>query len=85
MLLPPSALTTESTPASGVALCAVALGMQQQKRAAVARSLVPIAIGHALAIGSVVLACGVSRQGAVARSRPLSVGVRPESGLAAIA
>ncbi len=37
-------------------LFAVALGMQQQKASAVARSLVPIAIGHALAIGSVVLA-----------------------------
>jgi len=37
-------------------LFAVALGMQQQKASAVARSLVPIAIGHALAIGGVVLA-----------------------------
>jgi len=37
-------------------LFAVALGMQEQKSSAVARSLVPIAIGHALAIGSVVLA-----------------------------
>ena len=37
-------------------LFAVALGMQEQKGSAVARSLVPIAIGHALAIGSVVLA-----------------------------
>jgi hypothetical protein len=36
-------------------LFAVALGMQQQKASAVARSLVPIAIGHAAAIGSVVL------------------------------
>jgi hypothetical protein len=36
-------------------LFAVALGMQQQKGSAVARSLVPIAVGHALAIGSVVL------------------------------
>src|SRR6202051_2445012 len=36
-------------------LFAVALGMQEQKGSAVARSLVPIAIGHALAIGSVVL------------------------------
>ena len=37
-------------------LFAVALGMQEQKGSAVARSLVPIAIGHAAAIGSVVLA-----------------------------
>jgi hypothetical protein len=37
-------------------LFAVALGMQEQKGSAVAKSLVPIAIGHALAIGSVVLA-----------------------------
>jgi hypothetical protein len=37
-------------------LFAVALGMQEQKGSAVARSLVPIAIGHAVAVGSVVLA-----------------------------
>jgi hypothetical protein len=37
-------------------LFAVALGMQEHKGSAVARSLVPIALGHALAIGSVVLA-----------------------------
>jgi hypothetical protein len=36
-------------------LFAVALGMQEQRGSAVVRSLVPIAIGHALAIGSVVL------------------------------
>ena len=36
-------------------LFAVALGMQEQKGSAVVRSLVPIAIGHALATGSVVL------------------------------
>jgi hypothetical protein len=36
-------------------LFAVALGMQEQKGSAVARSLLPIAFGHALAIGSVVL------------------------------
>jgi hypothetical protein len=36
-------------------LFAVALGMQEHKGSAVARSLVPIALGHALAIGSVVL------------------------------
>src|SRR6058998_1870065 len=34
---------------------AVALGMQEQKGSAVARSLVPIAVGHAAAIGCVVL------------------------------
>ena len=37
-------------------LFAVALGMQEQKGSAVARALVPIAFGHALAIGIVVLA-----------------------------
>ena len=36
-------------------LFAVALGLQQQKASAVGRSLVPIAMGHALAIGVVVL------------------------------
>jgi hypothetical protein len=36
-------------------LFAVALGMQEQKGNAVSRSLVPIALGHALAIGIVVL------------------------------
>jgi hypothetical protein len=37
-------------------LFAVALGMQEHSGRAVARSLVPIALGHALAIGGVVLA-----------------------------
>lgn len=37
-------------------LFAVALGMQEQKGSAVAKSLLPIAFGHALAIASVVLA-----------------------------
>jgi len=36
-------------------LFAVALGMHEQKGSAVARSLVPIALGHALAVGGVVL------------------------------
>src|SRR3954452_5125122 len=36
-------------------LFAVALGMQERRGSAVGKSLVPIAIGHALAIGSVVL------------------------------
>ena len=36
-------------------LFAVALGMQEQKGSAVAKSLVPIALGHALALGSVVM------------------------------
>ena len=36
-------------------LFAVALGMQQREGSAVARALVPIALGHALAIGSVVM------------------------------
>jgi hypothetical protein len=35
-------------------LFAVALGMQRQQGSAVARSLVPLALGHALAVGSVV-------------------------------
>jgi hypothetical protein len=37
-------------------LFAVALGLQERKGSAVARALVPIALGHALAIGIVVLA-----------------------------
>jgi hypothetical protein len=37
-------------------LFAVALGLQERKGRAVARALVPIALGHALSIGSVVLA-----------------------------
>jgi hypothetical protein len=37
-------------------LFAVALGMQERKGSAVARALIPIALGHALAIGSVVTA-----------------------------
>jgi hypothetical protein len=37
-------------------LFAVALGMQEQKSTAVAKALVPIALGHAVAIGIVVLA-----------------------------
>jgi hypothetical protein len=49
-------------------LFAVALGMQQQKASAVARSLVPIAIGHALAIGIVVLAAAL-----LGRSLPAAV------------
>ena len=40
-------------------LFAVALGMQEQKGSAVVRSLIPIAIGHALAIGIVVLMAAV--------------------------
>jgi hypothetical protein len=37
-------------------LFAVALGMQEQRGSAVARALVPIALGHALSIGIVLLA-----------------------------
>jgi hypothetical protein len=37
-------------------LFAVALGLQEQKGSAVAKALVPIALGHALAIGIVVMA-----------------------------
>jgi hypothetical protein len=40
-------------------LFAVALGMQQDKASAVAVSLVPIAMGHALAVGAVVLAAAL--------------------------
>jgi hypothetical protein len=40
-------------------LFAVAVGMQEQRGSAVARSLVPIAIGHAAAIGSVVLIAAI--------------------------
>lgn len=40
-------------------LFAVALGMQEQKGSAVAKSLVPIALGHALATGSVVVVAAV--------------------------
>jgi hypothetical protein len=37
-------------------LFAVALGLQEKSRSAVARALLPIALGHALAIGAVILA-----------------------------
>ena len=37
-------------------LFAVALGLQEQKGSAVARALAPLALGHALAVGGVVLA-----------------------------
>src|SRR5215470_14119384 len=40
-------------------LFAVALGMQEQKGTAVARALGPIAVGHAVAIGIVVLAAAL--------------------------
>jgi hypothetical protein len=40
-------------------LFAVALGMQERRRAAVAWSLLPIAIGHALAIGAAIAAAGL--------------------------
>jgi hypothetical protein len=40
-------------------LFAVALGMQEQKGTAVARALVPIALGHALAIGVVLVVAAV--------------------------
>jgi hypothetical protein len=52
-------------------LFAVALGMQEQKSATVARSLVPIALGHALAVGGAVLVTlllGVSLPLALIRS-----------------
>ena len=40
-------------------LFAVALGMQEQKGIAVAKALVPIAVGHAAAVGVVVLAAAL--------------------------
>jgi hypothetical protein len=40
-------------------LFAVALGMQEQKGKAVARALVPLAVGHAVAIGGVVFAAAL--------------------------
>lgn len=40
-------------------LFAVARGMQEQKGSAVARALVPIALGHALAIATVILAAAL--------------------------
>ena len=40
-------------------LFAVALGLQEQRRGAVLRALVPIALGHALSIGLVVLLIGL--------------------------
>ncbi len=52
-------------------LFAVALGMQERKGSAVAKALVPIALGHALAIGSVVLAAAFLRHGAAAGRHPL--------------
>jgi hypothetical protein len=42
-------------------LFAVALGLQEQKRAAVLRALLPIALGHALSIGVVIAAVLVAR------------------------
>jgi len=42
-------------------LFAVALGMQEKSASAVYRSLVPITVGHALAIGAVILLAGVVR------------------------
>jgi hypothetical protein len=41
-------------------LFAVALGMQEKSRKAVARALLPIAIGHGASIGTVVLAAGLA-------------------------
>lgn len=40
-------------------LFAVALGLQEQRRSAVLRALLPIALGHALSIGAVVLVIGL--------------------------
>jgi hypothetical protein len=54
-------------------LFAVALGMQEGKASAVGRSLVPIAIGHALAVGVVALV--VVLVGAALPLAPIRVGV----------
>lgn len=53
-------------------LFAVALGLQRRSRAAVLRSLVPIAAGHALSVAMVVVAVGVLR--ALTELRALQVG-----------
>ncbi len=53
-------------------LFAVALGMQEQKGSAVAKALVPIALGHALSIGMRGAGRGISRHGAAAGGDPLS-------------
>lgn len=42
-------------------LFAVALGLQEQSRGAVFRALIPIAVGHALAIGLVVFVVFIVR------------------------
>lgn len=42
-------------------LFAVALGMQEQRRAAVLRALGPIALGHAAAVAMIVVAVGLAR------------------------
>ena len=42
-------------------LFAVALGLQEQKRAAVLRALVPIALGHALSVGIILVAVVLAR------------------------
>jgi hypothetical protein len=42
-------------------LFAVALGLQEQKRAAVLRALLPIALGHALSIGIIIAAVLMAR------------------------
>src|SRR6267142_3024050 len=42
-------------------LFAVALGLQEHKRAAVLRALLPIALGHALSIGIIIAAVLVAR------------------------
>ena len=42
-------------------LFAVALGLQRQRRAAVLESLLPIAVGHALSVGVIVLAVSALR------------------------
>jgi len=54
-------------------LFAVALGMQEQRRKAVWRAMLPLAVGHGLAIGTVVLLAGL--MGALLPARALRVTV----------
>ena len=54
-------------------LFAVALGMQEQRRTAVWRAMLPLAVGHGLAIGTVLLLAGLT--GALLPSRTLRITV----------
>jgi hypothetical protein len=54
-------------------LFAVALGMQEQRRTAVWRAMLPLAVGHGLAIGAVLLLAGLT--GALLPARTLRITV----------